>query len=412
MLAGCDLSEQFMPIVALTDAVTTADCRREMAATGLCGGLPRTGSRATWRRRQMRKTQLARLHRHLRDLGGANYIEVKEGFLESNPEGIEASTFSGVVGRARSACSSESKLRSAGHSVHEDLVAASSEFFVEADMNLDWREDLAAAAAGVLPVGQKEASTYLGVVGRARSACSPESKLRSAGHSGHEDLAAAVSSELSAVDVDMKLDSREDMAAAVVGVLPVDMDDTLHVSEKLLHDLQDTVRKAEEVTWDMVNKLPFPENIADEEMLVPIAMCGMLRDIVKDEVVAARMGPERVAEAFLQAKEYFDGKPEANKKKPMTAAEWMQFSDEDDDEELYEDEGEEEVNPLDLVYEIIADLSRSGASNDGWVDMANVVGMAGHKSHTVEEAVRIWEDLSVLIRNKENTLVKFLIPLA
>merc|ERR1712151_1382771 len=71
------------------------------------------------------------------------------------------------------------------------------------------------------------------------------------------------------------------------------------------------------------------------------------------------------------------------------------------------------VNPLDLVYDIIADLSRREANNDGWVDMAHVVSMAGHKSLTtemVQEAVENWEGLSVLIRNKEKTLVKFLVP--
>merc|ERR1712113_5736 len=71
------------------------------------------------------------------------------------------------------------------------------------------------------------------------------------------------------------------------------------------------------------------------------------------------------------------------------------------------------VNPLDLVYDIIADLSRREANNDGWVDMAHVVSMAGHKSLTTEmvhEAVENWEGLSVLSRNKEKTLVKFLVP--
>merc|ERR1712050_75639 len=71
------------------------------------------------------------------------------------------------------------------------------------------------------------------------------------------------------------------------------------------------------------------------------------------------------------------------------------------------------VNPLDLVYDIIADLSRREANNDGWVDMAHVVSMAGHKSLTTEmvnEAVENWEGLSVLIRNKNKSSVKFLVP--
>ncbi|CAE8621802.1 unnamed protein product [Polarella glacialis] len=72
-------------------------------------------------------------------------------------------------------------------------------------------------------------------------------------------------------------------------------------------------------------------------------------------------------------------------------------------------------NPLDLIYEIIADLSRREASvaADGWIDMAHVVSMAGHKALTrdmVLEAIDNWESLSVLTSNPEKTMVKFLVP--
>merc|ERR1712087_986936 len=71
------------------------------------------------------------------------------------------------------------------------------------------------------------------------------------------------------------------------------------------------------------------------------------------------------------------------------------------------------VNPLDVVYDIIADLSRRSDIEDGWVDMAHVVSMAGHRALTsemVQEAVENWEGLSVLIRNQNKTSVKFLVP--
>jgi DNA replication licensing factor MCM7 len=71
------------------------------------------------------------------------------------------------------------------------------------------------------------------------------------------------------------------------------------------------------------------------------------------------------------------------------------------------------VNPLDVVYDIVADLSRRADVNEGWVDMAHVTSMAGHKalnSEQVMEAVENWEGLSVLLRNPEKTLVKFLVP--
>merc|ERR1712113_863229 len=52
------------------------------------------------------------------------------------------------------------------------------------------------------------------------------------------------------------------------------------------------------------------------------------------------------------------------------------------------------ANPLDLVHDIIADLSRRTDNADGWVEMAHVISMAGHKALTgdmVHEAIEQWE---------------------
>merc|ERR1712087_192883 len=55
------------------------------------------------------------------------------------------------------------------------------------------------------------------------------------------------------------------------------------------------------------------------------------------------------------------------------------------------------VNPLDLVYDIVADLARRlSDADDGWVDMTHVTSMAGHKamsSEQVLEAIDNWESL-------------------
>jgi len=72
-------------------------------------------------------------------------------------------------------------------------------------------------------------------------------------------------------------------------------------------------------------------------------------------------------------------------------------------------------NPLDTVYDIIADLSRRSDSDqlEGWVDMAHVTSMCGHRglsSDQVVEAVENWEGLLVLLRNPGQTHVKFLVP--
>merc|ERR1712039_1037929 len=73
------------------------------------------------------------------------------------------------------------------------------------------------------------------------------------------------------------------------------------------------------------------------------------------------------------------------------------------------------ANPLDLVYDIVSDLSRRESDNDGWVDMAHVVSMAGHKALTKEmvtEAIENWESLSVLLRSEDKQTVRFLVPAA
>merc|ERR1712113_714602 len=71
------------------------------------------------------------------------------------------------------------------------------------------------------------------------------------------------------------------------------------------------------------------------------------------------------------------------------------------------------ANPLDLVYDIVADLSKR--SSDGWVELAHIVSMAGHKALTremVEEAISNWESLNVLTWNEQKTMVRFIVPAA
>merc|ERR1712070_1368883 len=72
------------------------------------------------------------------------------------------------------------------------------------------------------------------------------------------------------------------------------------------------------------------------------------------------------------------------------------------------------VNPLDVVYDIVQDLARrNGSQNSGWVEVAHVVSMAGHKAlseEQVKEALDNWASLSVLTLNPDGTLVKFMVP--
>jgi len=74
-----------------------------------------------------------------------------------------------------------------------------------------------------------------------------------------------------------------------------------------------------------------------------------------------------------------------------------------------------DANPLDVVHDIIADLSKRVETNDadGWVDLQHVVSMAGHKALTRDmcvEAIDNWESLNILCFNPEKTMVKFMVP--
>mmetsp|Transcript_18446 Transcript_18446/g.50644 ORF Transcript_18446/g.50644 Transcript_18446/m.50644 type:complete len:796 (+) Transcript_18446:108-2495(+) len=71
------------------------------------------------------------------------------------------------------------------------------------------------------------------------------------------------------------------------------------------------------------------------------------------------------------------------------------------------------ANPMEMVYDTVSDLSRSTESNEGWVEMAKVISMAGHKglaADIVLDAIEQWEGLSVLCQNPEKTMVRFLVP--
>merc|ERR1712194_568376 len=96
-----------------------------------------------------------------------------------------------------------------------------------------------------------------------------------------------------------------------------------------------------------VNELTFPENLPDEEVMLPVDMRGVGEDFDDVEQMVEKLGPKGTAQAFIKAKEYFDAnkdkEPEDERPQPMTAAEWRAVL---EDEDLLEDE-EEEVDDED-----------------------------------------------------------------
>merc|ERR1740121_1859864 len=130
----------------------------------------------------------------------------------------------------------------------------------------------------------------------------------------------------------------------------VDAQDIFYVAEESLKQIQKKVADKTEVTTDDVNALTFPENLADEAMMVPVDMRGVGQEFDDVEQMIEKLGPQGTAEAFIKAREYFeankDGEAEDERPKPMTAAAWREVLEGDGDlEDLEEEipfEGEEE----------------------------------------------------------------------
>eukprot|EP00929_Paragymnodinium_shiwhaense_P110160 TRINITY_DN76902_c0_g1_i1.p1 TRINITY_DN76902_c0_g1~~TRINITY_DN76902_c0_g1_i1.p1 ORF type:complete len:159 (-),score=96.41 TRINITY_DN76902_c0_g1_i1:221-697(-) len=134
-----------------------------------------------------------------------------------------------------------------------------------------------------------------------------------------------------------------------------DGQDIFYVCKKALEGIQGKLKKGEEITQEAVSELTFPENLADEEIMIPVDMRGVGEEFDDVEQMVEKLGPKGTAEAFVKAKEYFDankdGEPEDERPKQMTAAEWKAVLEEDDmlegEEEELMLEGEEEEAELD-----------------------------------------------------------------
>jgi len=140
----------------------------------------------------------------------------------------------------------------------------------------------------------------------------------------------------------------------------LDGQDIFYVCRKTLETLKEKLKKNEEVTQETVNELTFPEDLAADEIMVPVDMRGIGEDYDDVEQMVEKLGPKGTAEAFIKAAEYFeankDKEPEDERPKPMTAAEWRRVLDDDDGED-----GEEEDMFEDLESEVAEDDAEEGA---------------------------------------------------
>merc|ERR550537_555581 len=132
-----------------------------------------------------------------------------------------------------------------------------------------------------------------------------------------------------------------------------DAADIFYISQKTLESVKDQLSKGEEISEEKVKELAFPENLGDEELMVPVDMRGVGEDFDDVEQMLQKLGNKGTAEAFVKAFEYFeankDKEPEDERPKPMTAKEWREVLEEDqldegEEEDFLEDEEAEEEN--------------------------------------------------------------------
>jgi len=125
--------------------------------------------------------------------------------------------------------------------------------------------------------------------------------------------------------------------------------DIFYVCKKNLEDLRQTVKDGKDITQENVRSLADPEDLEDNEELVPVDMRGTGSDFADVDEMVEKLGPKGAVEAFLKARDFLveaeKDKAEADRTQPMSAKEWREVLQEEDD--MLDMEGEEEEALLD-----------------------------------------------------------------
>eukprot|EP00928_Gymnodinium_smaydae_P051067 TRINITY_DN345_c0_g1_i1.p1 TRINITY_DN345_c0_g1~~TRINITY_DN345_c0_g1_i1.p1 ORF type:complete len:159 (-),score=72.16 TRINITY_DN345_c0_g1_i1:187-663(-) len=126
--------------------------------------------------------------------------------------------------------------------------------------------------------------------------------------------------------------------------------DIFYVCKSALEEVKVAIKDGKDVSDELISKLTSPEDLADEEVMVPVDMRGVGEDFDDIEQMVEKLGNKGTAEAFVKAVEFFETSakkiPEDDRPKPMTAQEWRTILEEDGGLEGGEEElmleGEEE----------------------------------------------------------------------
>ena len=123
--------------------------------------------------------------------------------------------------------------------------------------------------------------------------------------------------------------------------------DIFYVAEAELASIKAKLKDSKEITKDDVDKLTFPENLADDAVMVPVDMRHVEEEFADAKEMVEKLGAKGAAEAFVKARDFFEAnKGDGDCAQPMTASEWSKVLEEDAKEDMEEEpmlEGEEEA---------------------------------------------------------------------
>lgn len=126
-----------------------------------------------------------------------------------------------------------------------------------------------------------------------------------------------------------------------------DCPDFFYFCKRALAQVREMIKNGEKITEDKIGELVSPENLDDNEIMVPVDMGGTDFDDV--EHMVKELGPEGAAKELVKCADKFEARnnqlqdDEDEGPMEMTAKEWRAVLEEDEDDE----EGEEEEFPED-----------------------------------------------------------------
>eukprot|EP00449_Zooxanthella_nutricula_P030318 CAMPEP_0198494420 /NCGR_PEP_ID=MMETSP1462-20131121/4629_1 /TAXON_ID=1333877 /ORGANISM="Brandtodinium nutriculum, Strain RCC3387" /LENGTH=159 /DNA_ID=CAMNT_0044223159 /DNA_START=76 /DNA_END=551 /DNA_ORIENTATION=- len=149
-------------------------------------------------------------------------------------------------------------------------------------------------------------------------------------------------------------------------------EEIFYVSKQVFEKVQEMLKASKDVSEDVVIDMTSPDQMADQDLMVPVDMREVSKDFEDVDEMLEKIGAKATAEAFVKAWEAFhanqDKEPEDERPQPITAGEWKEalqkVEDEEADEEalLSTEEGEEEEMCEDEEESVAGEDAEAGAA--------------------------------------------------